>query len=74
MNRHAEMVLMVRAVGDALNLAKAGHVSAGHQILLQGLQWANRVCEANEEWSKELCQRYQAAIDYFDSQFGLGQI
>jgi hypothetical protein len=70
---HAEIATLMLAVGDALDLAKAGQVANGYMILLQGLQRAHAVDEAGEKWGAELRQRYQAAADDFAQQYSLGR-
>jgi hypothetical protein len=68
-----ELLTLMVAVSDAMDLAEAGRAGDGYLILLQGLQRANEVCATGEVWGEALLQRYQTAADDFARQYGLGR-
>ena len=55
---------LLSVVTEAVDLAEAGQVEAGHEILLTGLQRAEDHWNGNP-WGGDLVLSYQAALDRY---------
>ena len=60
-----EIGTLLQTVEDAFELAKAGSVAAGYQLLSEGLQRACLTDEDGAPWGEEMVVRWQLAVDRY---------
>lgn len=62
----AEYRIFCLAVTDAVRLAMAGKIEAGHRCLRTGLENARELAESGDEWAKGLVEDYDLALRHFN--------
>ncbi len=67
-----EINALVDAVFTAVDLARAGDMAAGYEVLLLGLGCAEQLRADGVSYGAELANRYWDALDRFGARHGVG--
>lgn len=62
----AEYRIFCLAVTDAVRLAMAGQIEAGHACLAAGLEHARELAEGGTDWAGGLEEDYRIALHHYD--------
>jgi hypothetical protein len=67
----AECQNLIQAEREAWNLAYQGRLADGYSLLLSGLERAEEVCVAGEEWGEALVFFWRVVVDWYCDHFAV---